>query len=60
MTAQIEDPIYYDGRKWSLIASTSDFLLNPNDYGLQTKSTSTACWRGYYGEYSITDNSHDT
>lgn len=55
MTAQISDPIYFENNKWSLIASTSDFMLDPNDYGLEPVPVSTACWNGYLGVYYISD-----
>ena len=53
MTAQINDPIQYKSKEWDLLASTSDFKLDPNDYGLQPVAPCTACWNGYFGEYSI-------
>lgn len=56
MTAQMNDPIYFENKEWDLIASTSDFMIDPNNYGLKPVPVSTACWNGYLGEYYISNN----
>jgi len=53
MTAQIEDTIRYKGEDWTLVASTSGFRFDPHEYGLRPLGLCTACWDGYYEEFSI-------
>ncbi len=53
MTAQIQDPIFYEGEKWSFLSSTSEFRIHPADYGMTPVAPCTACWDGYYGVYLI-------
>lgn len=56
MTAQIMDKIFYSDDEYSIIAIENDWPFEPLNYGLQPKATSTACYRGYYCEYSFLEN----
>ncbi|HEX9061965.1 MAG TPA: hypothetical protein VF941_17450 [Clostridia bacterium] len=53
MTAQISDSIFYLNEKYSVIAIENEWPFNPVNHGLNPIATSTACYRGYYCEYSI-------
>lgn len=53
MTAQISDKYFYNGKGYSIVALSNDIGFKPEDYGLEPHTSSTACWRGYWCEYSI-------
>ena len=53
MTAQIGDIYKYQKKKFTIVASTSTMPFNPRNFGLEPHTSSTACWRGYWCEYSI-------
>lgn len=55
MTDLINDPFYFWGKRWFLIASEGDFRFDPKDYGFYTVNPSSECWQGSYGEYGIKD-----
>ena len=54
MTAQIEDIFYYKRQEHSLVAISDDIGFKPQMYGIKPSSVFTACWAGYWCEYSIT------
>ena len=56
MTAQITDGFYYNNEEWTLIATSKKFGFDPKKHGLEPVSPSTACWDGYYCDYSIDDS----
>lgn len=56
MTAQIGDIYKYRKNKFTIVALSNAIQFNPKDYGLEPHASSTACWRGYWCEYNITDD----
>lgn len=56
MTAQISDKYFYNGKEYCIVALSKTIGFNPEDYGLEPHTSSSACWRGYWCEYSIEDN----
>lgn len=55
MTAQAGELLIYKGEETSMaVEPLNQYLKNRND--IKFISPSTACWRGYYGEWEIKDN----
>lgn len=57
MTAQINDSIVYADLHFSIAGINGDGLFEPEQIGLEVRTLSTACWRGFYCEYSV-DEGH--
>ena len=57
MTSQISDTFIYQGEEYYLVALKGEGLITPQDYGMQPQMLDTACYRGFYSTYEITDNS---
>lgn len=55
MTAQITDTFLLDGKRYALVGQRGSPLFAPAEHGIPTVAMHTACWRGYYSTYSITD-----
>ena len=55
MTAQIEDDVLYKGEHYSLIGISGDELFSPEQYGMKPEMIHTACYRGFYATYKITN-----
>ena len=55
MTAQIRDIYNYDNNDYRIVALSSVMLFKPQDYGMEPHTSSTACWRGYWCEYEISN-----
>ena len=55
MTAQITDQYTYKGEEYSIIAMTESIEFDPEQYGFHPEAPHTACWRGYWCEFLITD-----
>jgi len=53
MTAQAAEILHYKGRELDLCAEPLDLYLANNDIKFDSESISTACWRGYIGEWLI-------
>jgi hypothetical protein len=53
MTAQIADTFRYQGKELTLAGISGAGLFDPADHGLNPKSWSTACWRGYRAHYMV-------
>jgi len=53
MTAQAAEILHYKGRELALCAEPLDLYLANNDIKFDSESISTACWRGYIGEWLI-------
>ncbi len=53
MTAQIGDIYKYQKKEFTIVALSSAMLFDPKNFGLEPHARSTACWRGYWCEYSI-------
>lgn len=56
MTAQITDCYKFNGEEYKIVASSMDILFNPEDYGLEAHMSSTACWRGYWCDFNISED----
>ena len=56
MTQQIPDFFYYEGKELKIVGINGEGLYTPKDFGIETISASTACWRGYFMRYEIKDN----
>jgi hypothetical protein len=56
MTFQAANKIYENGveRGFSAVQGTGFYV--PKDFGIETRSCSTGCWRGYIMEYEIKNN----
>ena len=55
MTAQIGDIYRYGKKKYQIVAISAGMPFNPKHYGLEPHPSSTACYRGYWCEYSVDD-----
>lgn len=57
MTAQISDTFLYRDNEYSLVGLDSMFssLISPEQFGMKPSMMSTACYRGFYATYEITD-----
>ena len=56
MTAQIGDVFKYKGKKYIIAANSEPINFNPEDYEIYPMATSTACWRGYWCEYNVSES----
>jgi len=56
MTAQISDHVIYADHTYQVIGVKGSWLPQPQDYGLTPTMMSTACYRGYYCDYTVRDN----
>lgn len=54
MTAQAREKLIYNGQEYHLATEPLRPYLEKNK--IEFESPSTACWRGYYGSWSIEDN----
>lgn len=55
MTAQIEDTFLFRGEEYSLIGMTDGSLVDPLEYNMEPEMIHTACYRGFYATYELTD-----
>lgn len=55
MTAQIGDIYKYGKKKYQIVAMSAGMPFNPKHYGLEPHPSSTACYRGYWCEFSVDD-----
>ena len=53
MTAQISDIYKFQNQEFTLVALSSVMPFDPESFGLEPHSSLTACWRGYWCEYTI-------
>ncbi|ODG97124.1 MULTISPECIES: hypothetical protein [unclassified Nostoc] len=56
MTSQIPDTFLYQGEKYELVALDGERLITPQDYGMKPQMLHTACYRGFYSTYEITND----
>lgn len=56
MTKQIVDQIIYEGERHLPLSISGKGLPHPRDFGLNPFTISTACWRGFYCQYTVRDN----
>ncbi len=55
MTAQTGEILFFKGEEtWMATEPLNQYLQNRND--IKFVPSSTACWRGYYGQWEIKDN----
>lgn len=55
MTAQITDEYTFNDELYTIIAISDPIDFRPEEHGFQPSAASTACWRGYWCEYRITE-----
>jgi hypothetical protein len=53
MTAQIGDRFEYNGRRYAYVMKSDNIGFHPREYGITPSFACTACWAGYWCEYSI-------
>ncbi len=56
MTAQIGDKFLLKGEVYSLIGISGGDLASPQLYGMEPEMLHTACYRGFYASYELTDD----
>ena len=57
MTAQIGDIFKYQKKEYTVVALSNGQLFDPKNYGLEAHARCTACYRGYWCEYGVDDES---
>jgi len=55
MTAQISDTFLFKGEEYSLIGMTEGDLASPEQFGMEPEMLHTACYRGFYATYELTE-----
>ena len=55
MTAQKPDIYFYCEEEYRYVASKPLFDFTPRVFGLEPESVSTACWRGFWCTYEVSD-----
>jgi hypothetical protein len=55
MTAQIADTFLYKNENYSLLGIKGGSLISPQQFGMEPVRLSTACYRGFYGTYELTE-----
>ncbi len=55
MTAQIGDTFKYESYEYRIVAISEPLQFRPQDYGIQPKGVCSACWKGYWCEYNISE-----
>lgn len=55
MTAQVGDKFRYKEEAYSVVALSSPVKFTPIEYGIIPHGICSACWRGYWCEYEISD-----
>jgi hypothetical protein len=55
MTAQISDRFIYKGQEFSLIGIEGEGLAKPEDFEMKPVAMHTACYRGFFSIYEITE-----
>ncbi len=56
MTAQISDTFILKGKNYQLIGIDGGELVSPEQFGMVPTMMHTACYRGYYSTYELTDS----
>ena len=56
MTAQISDTFIFKGEGYALIGMTEGDLADPRKYGMEPEMIHTACYRGFYVTYELTED----
>lgn len=55
MTAQIGDKFNFKGSEYTMVSITTPIKFNPEIYGITPQSIMTACWKGFWCVYDISD-----
>lgn len=55
MTAQISDTFLFNGDTYYLIGINGGSLASPEQFGMEPEMISTACYRGFYATYELTE-----
>ncbi len=55
MTAQISDPVLYQGKCYDLAGENGTGLFDPGEHGMNPIGKCTACWRGFICAYRVGD-----
>lgn len=55
MTAQIGDSFKFKGVEYQIIALNRPIKFSPSTYGITPESICTACWAGYWCDYTISE-----
>lgn len=55
MTAQISDTFLFGGEQYSLIGIKGGDLASPRQFGMEAVMIHTACYRGFYVTYELTE-----
>lgn len=56
MTAQVGDMFKYKESQYTIVAMKEKLTFDPKAYGITPESACTACWRGFWCIYDITDD----
>jgi hypothetical protein len=56
MTAQISDRVIYREQDYQFVGAKGSGLPHPVQFGLTPKMMSTACYRGFYCDYTVRDD----
>lgn len=56
MTAQVGDIYKYENRSYTIVAMSNRPYFDPADFGLEAHASSTACYRGYWCEYAVVND----
>ena len=54
-TGQISDTFIFKGNVYSLIGKTDGDIAHPKQFGMNPVMIHTACYRGFYASYELTD-----
>jgi len=55
MTGQISDTFLFKGNQYSLIGMSGAPLASPEQFGMKPEMIHTACYRGFYATYELTE-----
>ena len=56
MTAQIHERLQFDGETYGMANEPLRQYFAKNEIDIRLNAPSTACWRGYFGEWEVVDN----
>ena len=56
MTAQISETFLFKGDEYSLIGMRGGDLASPEQFGMKPEMIHTACYRGFYATYELTED----
>ncbi len=55
LTGQFSDEVIFEGETYSLVGISGTDLPTPADFGMETFSSCTACWRGFLMRYRVSE-----